>query len=335
MNYTQEVIVNKDDIELINYLPNIGISNVREEIIEGLRATSKYISPKFFYDGNGSHLFEQITHLKEYYPTRTEKKIISSIGENLYLEFKDLNIIELGSGDSSKISLLFKQIPVEELKTINYFPVDISQSAIEKSASELIQQFSLNNITGIVVDFFHQLKLIPKPGKRLFCFFGSTIGNFNIREAKTFMTLLGNIMQKGDSLLLGMDMVKDITVLEKAYNDDKGITAKFNKNILTVVNNLTDSDFNTADFVHWAFFNREKSRIEMHLRALKNVEISFNSGTEIIKIKKGETIHTENSYKYNSHDIKMFGMWANIETKNILADENNWFSLVHYMKNTP
>ncbi len=332
MNYTQEIRVNNDNIELINYLPNIGVSSVREEILEGLRATQKQISPKFFYDGNGSNLFEQITHLEEYYPTRTEKRIISTIGNNLDLEFKDLNIVELGSGDSSKISLLFKQIPVEDLKTVTYFPVDISQSAIEKSARELTQQFTLKNITGIVVDFFHQLKLIPKPGKRLFCFFGSTIGNFNIEEAKTFMTLLGSTMQKGDSLLLGMDMVKDISVLEKAYNDTKGVTTNFNKNILNVVNNLTDSNFNTSDFEHWAFFNNEKRRIEMHLRALKNVEISLSSKTEKIKILKGETIHTENSYKYSLHDIKMFGMWAGIETKNILADKNSWFSLVHYEK---
>ena len=332
MNYTQEISVNKNNIELINYLPNIGISNVKEEILVGLRATPKYVSPKFFYDGKGSDLFEQITHLEEYYPTRTEKKIISSIGKDININFKNLNIIELGSGDSSKISLLFNQIPTEDLKTVNYFPVDISQSAIEKSASELIQQFSLNNITGIVVDFIHQLKLIPKPGKRLFCFFGSTIGNFNSQEAKAFMTLLGNTMQKGDSLLLGMDMVKDISVLEKAYNDKKGITAKFNKNILIVVNNLTDSNFTLSDFEHYAFYNIEKSRIEMHLRALKDVEISLPSGTEKIQINKGETIHTENSYKYNLHDIEMFGMWADIEIKNILTDENSWFNLVYYEK---
>ncbi len=331
MNYTHKKKVDKQNIELINYLPNIGISSVVKEITEGLNTTPKTISPKFFYDGKGSDLFEQITHLKEYYPTRTEKKIISSLGEKLDVSFENLNVIELGSGDSSKISLLFNQISADELKTVTYFPVDISQSAIEKSASELIQQFTLKNITGIIVDFFHQLKLIPKPGRRLFCFFGSTIGNFDTSQARDFMKQLGSTMQRGDSLLLGMDMVKDISVLESAYNDKKGITAEFNKNILNVVNNLIDSDFSTSDFKHYAFFNGKKNRIEMHLKALKDVEV--NLGSEKIHISKGETIHTENSCKFNLDDIEKFGMWAGLKTAQVFNDPNKWFSLVYYRKN--
>ena len=214
MNYNQTNTVAENNIELLNYLPNIGIGNVKEEIFEGLKAEQKYISPKFFYDGLGSELFEQITHLDEYYPTRTEQSIISSIVKELDIDFENLNIVELGSGDASKISLLLEQISIDKLKTINYFPVDISQSAIEKSAGELHRRFPLKNITGVVVDFFHQLNLIPKQGKRLFCFFGSTIGNFKSNEAKEFIKNLSHNMQAGDSLLLGMDMVKDITVLE-------------------------------------------------------------------------------------------------------------------------
>ncbi len=331
MNYTHKKKFDKQNIELINYLPNIGISSVVKEITEGLNATPKTISPKFFYDGKGSNLFEQITHLKEYYPTRTEKIIISTVGENLDIDFNHLNIIELGSGDASKISLLLQQIPTNTLKTVNYFPVDISQSAIEKSAEELIQKFELKSITGIVVDFFHQLKLIPKPGKRLFCFFGSTIGNYNPKQTEEFMTHLGNSMQKGDCLLLGMDMVKDSSILENAYNDKKGVTAKFNKNILNVVNNLTDSDFSTSDFKHYAFFNGKKNRIEMHLKALKDVEV--NLGSEKTYILKGETIHTENSYKFNLDDIERFGMWAGLKTVQVFNDPNKWFSLVYYRKN--
>ncbi len=332
MNQIQNAIKKDPAIKVLNYLPNIGVANVKDEILSGLKAKQKHISPKYFYDGKGSELFEEITHLEEYYPTRAEKSIISSVGEVLDIDFKNLNIVELGSGDSSKISLLFNQIPTEELKTVTYFPVDISQSAIEKSASELIYQFSLKNIIGIVVDFFHQLKLIPKPGRRLFCFFGSTIGNFDTRQVKDFMTQLGNTMQKGDSLLLGMDMVKDITVLEKAYNDAKGITAIFNKNILSVVNNLTDSEFNISDFEHWAFFNAEKSRIEMHLRVENDVEVSVNSGTEKINLKKGDTIHTENSHKFFTADINRLASFANLEIQNILTDENRWFSLVYFQK---
>ena len=332
MNYTKESKHTYTNIELINYLPNIGIGNVKEEIFTGLKAETKYISSKFFYDGKGSELFEQITHLDEYYPTRTEKKIISSITEKLAIDFKNLNIVELGSGDASKIGLLLRKIPENVLKTINYFPVDISQSAIEKSVKDLLDEFPLNNITGIVIDFFHQLKLIPNKGRRLFCFFGSTIGNFTPKQAEEFMHLLGNAMQTGDSLLLGMDMIKDLHVLEAAYNDKKGITAQFNKNILSVVNNLSDTDFNASNFEHYAFFNTKKSRIEMHLKALKNLEIALGSENKKIHMEQGETIHTENSHKFNTADIETMGTWAGIEIKKILTDDHNWFSLVYYKK---
>lgn len=333
MNYSQTDLVTENKIELLNFLPNIGIDNVVEEIYKGLSSEKKYISPKFFYDGFGSELFEQITHLDEYYPTRTEKSIISTIVKDLDIDFKNLNIIELGSGDASKISLFLEQIPINELKTINYFPVDISQSAIEKSANKLQSSFQLNNIMGVVIDFFHQLNLIPKQGKRLFCFFGSTIGNFNSDEAIKFINSLSNNMQKGDSLLLGMDMVKDIKVLENAYNDKKGVTAEFNLNMLNIVNNLTGTNFNKSDFEHYAYFNTEFNRIEMHLRAKKDIVVNFPSKNDAIILKKGETIHTENSHKFTSEKINEFAEFANLTVNKILTDDKEWFSLAHYIKN--
>ncbi len=332
MNYTDDKGKNPEKFNILNYLPNIGIDNVKEEIFEGLRANPKYISPKFFYDGEGSELFEEITHLEEYYPTRTEKGIISSELFNLDIDFRNLNIVELGSGDASKISLLLEQLPNYVLETINYFPIDISQPAIEKSSIELSKKFSLNSITGVVVDFFYQMDLIPKTGKRLFCFFGSTIGNFNKEQAMSFIKLLGKSMQKDDMLLLGMDLVKDISVLEAAYNDKKGVTAKFNKNILTVVNNLTRTDFNEADFEHYAFFNKNYNRIEMHLKALVDVEVKSKIGSETFSIKKGEIIHTENSYKFTDSDIDTIAIWADINIIKVLKDENNWFSLSYFVK---
>ncbi len=330
MNYNKTITNNK--IELLNYLPNIGISNVKEEILTGLLAKQKYISPKFFYDGIGSELFEDITRLDEYYPTKTEKNILAEIVTDLDINFNKLNIIELGSGDASKITLFLEQITKDKLKTINYFPVDISQSAIEKSAEELLAKFELNSITGVVADFFHQLKLIPQNGKRLFCFFGSTIGNFNSDKAKKFIKNLSQNMQKGDSLLLGMDMVKNITILENAYNDNKGITAEFNLNILNVVNNLTGTNFNTSDFEHYAFYNSDLNRIEMHLRAKKDIEVNFTSKNKTIKFNKGETIHTENSHKFTSENINEFADFSNLSVKKIFVDSKEWFSLVHYLK---
>lgn len=333
MNYNQSAIHRGQQVKVLNFLAKIGISNVKEEILAGLKAKQKYISPKFFYNDWGSELFEQITHLDEYYPTRTEKSIISSFVKDLNIDLENLNIIELGSGDASKINLFLEQIPTNKLQTINYFPVDISQSAIEKSANELLHRLPLNSITAVVVDFFHQLHLIPKQGKHLFCFFGSTIGNFTSQEAEIFIQDLSNHMQKGDSLLLGMDMVKDISILEAAYNDQKGITAQFNLNMLNVVNSLTGANFNTSDFEHHAFFNTSLNRIEMHLRANKDLEILFPLKNERIHFTKGETIHTENSHKFTSRRIHEFAAFANLNIEKVFTDDKEWFSLVHYIKN--
>jgi L-histidine N-alpha-methyltransferase len=333
VNYTKEETLSKEGIKLVNYLADIGIKKVKEEIFNGLKAFPKYISPKFFYDEKGSELFEAITKLDEYYPTRTEKKILSTIGKELNLDFSKLCIIEFGSGDSSKISLLLSQVPENKLSTIKYYPVDISQSAIERASEKLADEFPMININGIVADFIHQLNMIPKTGKRLFCFFGSTIGNLNTTEIKEFMKLLGTEMQAKDSLLLGIDMVKDSAVLEKAYNDNQQITADFNKNILNVINNLAETNFKSADFEHLAFYNEEKRKIEIHLKARKDMVITFESEADKIYIKKGETIHTENSHKFNKDDIKTLGFWAGLDTEIILTDDRQWFSLVHYKKN--
>ncbi len=334
MNYLQNIVRSEPNVnvKLLNYLPKIGIGSAREEIFTGLRAKQKYIYPKYFYDGRGSELFEEITQLEEYYPTRTEKKIIAGLTKKLYLDFSGLNIVELGSGDCSKISLLLEQASREELKELTYVPVDISESAIEKSSVELLKRFTLKNVTGIVADFYCQLNLIPKNRNRLFCFFGSTIGNFNAGEAKAFMTSLGKTMQPGDSLLLGADMLKDINVLERAYNDKKGVTAQFNKNILNVVNNLTGTEFDTSDFEHYAFFNEKKSRIEMHLRAMKDMVVNSEPDREAITVRRGETIHTENSNKFSADDVERFGKWAGLELQKILTDKNDWFSLSYYRK---
>ena len=333
MNNTKEEAVTIRRVKVVNYLTDEGINKAKEEIVTGLKAFPKYISPKFFYDERGSKLFEAITKLDEYYPTRTEKKILSTIGKELDLDFSDLSIIDLGSGDHTKIRLLLRQIHRNKLSTIKYFPVDISRSAIERAAEKLTDEFPMLLIQGIVADFIYQLNLIPKTEKRLFCFFGSTIGNLNMSEIEQFMMFLGEEMQEGDSFLLGIDMIKDTAILEKAYNDDQQITADFNKNILNVLNTIAETNFKPIEFEHLAFYNEEKNRIEMHLKARKDMVITINSEADKIHIKKGETIHTENSRKFNYNNIKTMGYWAGLDTEKIFTDDNKWFSLVHYRKN--
>lgn len=332
MNFTKERTLAEINGSLKNHLPHIGIEKVREEILKGLKSYPKYISPKYFYDKNGSELFEEITKLDEYYPTRTEKSILSTIVEKLNLDFSNLSIIELGSGDASKISLLLRQIPEEQLSTIEYHPLDISKSAIEKASEKLAEEFPMISINGIVADFIHQINIVPKAGRRLFCFFGSTIGNLTRNEIKEFIELVGSEMQQGDSLLLGMDMVKDIAVLEKAYNDDKGVTAQFNKNILNVINSICGTNFDIENFEHVAFYNKNENRIEMHLKAMKNMTLVVAPEDDKIYVQEGETIHTENSHKFNLDDINTIGIWADLDLEDIVTDDNKWFSLVYYKK---
>lgn len=321
----------KSSIVIHDFLPEIGIDNARDEIIQGLNCSSKYISPKFFYNREGSDLFEKITKLEEYYPTRSEKEILSNLISNFDFDFKNIDIIELGSGNASKISLIFNQLSTDILQTIDYFAVDIAKSVIEKSIEDITDVYHVS-CTGIITDFYKNLKVLPGIKRRLFCFFGSTIGNFNPKETEIFLNQLGILMKSGDALLLGADMIKNISILELAYNDRKNITEAFNKNILNNVNMLLKSNFNLDDFEHIAFYNKDKSRIEMHLKALKDQKIISRYFSKIIEIKKGEKIHTENSYKFNENSLKQFGCLAGLKLENIFFDSQKRFSLSYYLK---
>ncbi len=181
-------------------------------------------------------------------------------------------------------------------------------------------------------DFLQHLDKIPGERRRMFFFLGGTIGNLSKREAGEFMNNLSCIMNKGDRLILGVDMVKDIAVLEKAYNDDKGVTARFNKNILKVVNRHMEGNFDPDDFEHVAYFNRRMERIEMHLRAKANVVFKSPAMEEAITISAGETIHTENSHKFTDAKIKELAEETGLKLRNIFTDEKKWFSLVELLK---
>jgi L-histidine N-alpha-methyltransferase len=210
--------------------------------------------------------------------------------------------------------------------------VDISRSALEDSMARLAEEFPEMEITGIVADFMHQFNKLPKVKNRLFCFLGSTIGNLTPEERTSFMQNLAKEMKAGDNLLLGLDMVKDPQVLHSAYNDSKQVTAAFNKNVLKVMNEMVDSSFETSDFEHLAFYNQEEQRIEMHLKALRDRKVRVNGQQTMLDIKKGETIHTENSYKFKEEDIFSIGALAGLHTKIVFSDEKKWFSLVLYGK---
>lgn len=332
MSYTETSVIEARQIKIYNHLIDLGIDNVRQEIIQGLLSKQKYISSKFFYDKRGSKLFEDITNLPEYYPTRTEKGILKKIAPELMMNLRNTDIVELGSGDCSKIKILLNSVQNENLSVINYIPVDVSQSAIKESADELIELFPELSINGLVADFTNQLNIIPENKQRLFLFLGSTLGNFTEEEVNKFLTELSSIMNPGDSFLLGVDLVKPLLVLHNAYNDSQNITADFNKNILNVINSIIESDFNPNDFEHKAFFNNEKSRIEMHLIAKRDLNVTSPFIESDIQIKKDENIHTENSYKFSFEQIKNFEKITGLTIKETYTDANNWFALILFNK---
>ena len=319
-------------IDLLTESAGAGDKSAKNEILEGLMEHQKRIPSKFFYDGKGSGLFEEITMLPEYYPTRCEKEILTYLWDKLELNAGDLRIIELGSGDCSKIRLLLTCIPEDQLRNVFYYPVDISAVAIRDAITDLQESFPKLEVKGIAADFTSQLHMLPKGGARMFCFFGSTIGNLDSDEINMFMTGLGREMAKGDQLLLGLDMVKDISVLENAYNDKRGVTAMFNKNILNVTNELLESDFDPEMFDHKAFYNQKKQRIEMHLQARRDMSVSCNSNGSRIKLKEGETIHTENSHKFSPEQIEQLGEAGGLSVKAIYPDSKEWFGVVHFVK---
>ncbi|MFO7888741.1 MAG: L-histidine N(alpha)-methyltransferase [bacterium] len=319
-------------IKIKNFLPGKSLNGHREKILQGLTSNRKHISSIFFYDDYGSKIFEKITELPEYYLPQKEIIILKQISSELKNNLHNTDIVELGSGDCSKITILLESINSNHRNTIRYLPFDVCQEAIEKSSKILLEKFPPINIQGIIADFFTQLDKIPGKRKRLFCFFGSTIGNFTREKAKEFISNLSDAMKPGETLLLSFDMVKDKDILEKAYNDSKNVTAQFNLNILKVANKHAKTDFNPDDFQHLAFYNRTCSRIEMHLKAKKDLEISSPYLDKSINIKRGESIHTENSHKFTEEKIKNLADFGQLKIKKIFTDDNKWFSVAQLVK---
>ncbi|MBS0011855.1 MAG: L-histidine N(alpha)-methyltransferase [Bacteroidales bacterium] len=301
------------------------------EIFTGLSSDRKYISSRFFYDAEGSALFEKITTLPEYYPTRTEKAILENISSEIIGEGGHIDIVELGSGDCSKISILLDAIPPGMMSSVKYYPVDISESSIIKSSESLSNKYPGLQINGLLADFMNHLDGLPGEDKRLVCFFGSTIGNLTREQSIEFLTGIREMMHGGDSLLVGFDMVKARDILETAYNDSQGITEAFNKNILKAVNNIAGTHFQPELFRHLAFYDPAKMRIEMHLEALADMEIHSPDFRHDIHISKGETILTENSHKFTGELIYEMAENAGFKVRNIYTDKKGWFSLVQFL----
>ncbi len=334
MDFLEIPTIIKSKLTVSNFLHSESRDEIIADIYKGLTAKQKYLSSRFFYDDNGSLLFEKITELPEYYPSRTEKAILKAFAPEITDIKEKLDIIELGSGDCSKISILLDAFTKENLNHIRYIPVDVSEAAIMKSADFLSFRFPDLKIHGLLADFMKHITVLPGEVSRLICFFGSTLGNLTYQQAISFLMGIKILMKPGDRFLLGFDMVKDIDIIEAAYNDKQGVTAQFNRNILRVINEYAQTNFDTTLFEHIAFYNKNESRIEMHLMATEDMVVKSEYFPGRIFLKKGETIHTENSHKFTTSDIYNLASIAGLKIENIFTDKNQWFSLVNLLSNT-
>jgi len=306
---------------------NPRVRDKRSEILDGLSQAQKRIDPKYFYDARGSALFERITGLPEYYPTRTERGILASnAGEMADSCGQNCVLIEPGSGSSEKVRLL-----LDAVKPSAYVPMDISADFLEQSAIQLAEEYPWLKVHAVCADFAN-LEKMPEalPEGRFVVFYpGSTLGNMRPGEAVAFLQRLGGWLNRDGGILIGIDLHKSTRTLEAAYNDGQGVTAQFNLNVLNHINTLTNADFDPGCFSHHAFYNEEKQRVEMHLVSQRDQVV--NLGGTRIGIGCGETIHTENSYKYTPEGFRELAENAGFEIRSSWYDEQEFFG-VHYLE---
>ena len=296
------------------------------EVHAGLSAGQKQLPAKFFYDKQGSELFDAITRLPEYYQTRTElallernvDEIASLMGEQGYL-------MELGSGSSTKIRLLLQALEPEV-----YIPMDISREHLIASANRLADDYPWLDVHAACVDYSQHWD-VPDfgPGRYNAFFPGSSIGNFVPDKARVLLEQVSKLVGKGGGLLIGVDLKKDVDILEAAYNDARGVTAAFNLNMLRHINEQLDADFDLDKFEHEAVYNEVESRIEMHLKCTQAHKVSVDD--VVYEFEQGETIHTENSYKYSVEGFQHLAGKAGFSPVRHWCDEAELFS-IHYLK---
>jgi L-histidine N-alpha-methyltransferase len=276
--------------------------SLREDVRRGLTATPKALPPKYFYDARGSALFEEITRLPEYYPTRAERSILAAHADDIADLTKAVTLVELGSGSSEKTHLLLGALRrVGSLET--YVPVDVSDDAIERAIPGLVARYPGLRVHGVVADFERHLDALPPEGPRLVAFLGGTIGNFEPAPRAAFLAAVGRILAPGDALLLGTDLVKDPARLVRAYDDAAGVTAEFNRNVLRVINRELAATFDPDSFEHVAVWDAEREWIEMRLRARTSQRVEVAGLGLSVEFAAGEELRTEVSAKFRPDTV--------------------------------
>jgi L-histidine Nalpha-methyltransferase len=318
---------------------NREIEEFASDVARGLAVQkNKTINSRYLYDKVGSQLFRQICVQPEYYLTRTEASILYNHAHIIAkLTSSNISVIELGSGSSSKTTILLSHLALQK-KRIFYFPIDISNSILIESAKKLETQFPNVNVIGIPSDYTIGFEKAAKhiacddkiSDRKLVLFLGSSIGNFELAQAKRLLQILREKLDTNDFLLVGFDLQKDKSMLNAAYNDKAGITAKFNLNLLARINRELGGKFDLGRFAHYAFYNSDKYRVEMHLVSKTDQQVNVGALGRTFSFRKGETIHTENSYKYNLDQIAALADDSGFAIKKNFTDKKKWFDLAFF-----
>jgi len=299
-------------------------SSFATDVLAGLTARPKRLSPKYFYDEAGSRLFEQITELPEYYPTRCEIAILRAhSAEIANFTGPQGALVEFGSGSTRKVRILLAAAPL----LAAYVPVDISSEMLAQEAAELRRDYPQLAVIPVEADFTqpfrlpHAIMKLPRTG----FFPGSTIGNFEPHDAAAFLRHAGRMLGRNATLIIGVDLIKAPNILNAAYDDAAGVTAKFNMNVLARINRELGGDFDLDAFSHEAFYNSERRRIEMHLASRKRQKVKVAGRT--IEFRAGETIHTENSYKYTIDSFRALARGSGWIPASLWTDPQGFFSV--------
>ena len=299
-----------------------------DDVLQGLKTHPKQLMPKYFYDDTGSNLFDKITRTPEYYPTRAEKSIlVNNVREVRDICHEVRTIAELGSGTSEKTDILLETF-LSAKNLITYVPIDVSDILIT-SSENLLSRYQDLTITGIVSEYESGLNLLGEFDEhpKLIIFLGSSIGNFDRAAADDLLCEISDAMTKHDYLLIGFDLVKNVETLNQAYNDREKYTESFNLNILDRINKELGGNFRLQDFKHKAYYNTMASRVEMHLVSAKDQRVFIQELNTSVDFKQGESVHTENSYKFTEQRINSMANQAGLQVMNTWRDEKDYFAL--------
>jgi dimethylhistidine N-methyltransferase len=317
------------DIQLHDFHP--GQDYFRAEVLSGLQKPQKELPCKYFYDELGSLLYERICALDEYYIPYKEIAIMETHIEEIVQRLGPrVLLIEYGSGSSTKTRILLDHLQ----DPVAYVPIDISREQLLSVTRQIIRDYPGIEVFPVRADYTNKFELpvSKRPGDRVVVYFpGSTIGNFEPAPARLFLKRIGEVCGPGGGLLIGVDLKKDPAVLHRAYNDSQGVSAAFNLNLLERINRELGGDFQTGWFKHYAFYNPVEGRIEMHLISMKDQIVHLDDIA--IRFAQGESIWTENSYKYNLDEFERLASAAGFRTERVWTDNRQWFS-IHYLVNT-